>query len=87
MPMRTQEQAFRAYYGSMTDSELLTIAKNQSSFIPIAQMLLAEELARRQLTPPADAPTETGHSPTLFRKIRAMLRHRSARRSDRAKTV
>jgi hypothetical protein len=37
-------------------------------FIPIAQMLMAEELTR-QLKLPAEAPAETSHAPTLFAKI------------------
>ena len=84
--MGIQEQAFRAYYASMSDDELLSTAKNKNSFVPIAQMLMAEELARRQLKLPAEAPAETS-PPTLFAKIWALLRHRSPRQADRAKTV
>ena len=57
--MRTQQQAFRAYYASMTDSELLAVAQNRSSFIRAAQNPLADELERRNLTPPADSPART----------------------------
>ena len=49
--MRSQEQAFRAYYASMTDTDLLQIAANRSSFIAIAQRVLADELAKRRLAP------------------------------------
>ena len=35
--MRTAEQAFKAYYASMTDSDLLAVARNRVSFIPLAQ--------------------------------------------------
>jgi hypothetical protein len=52
-----------------------------------ALMLMAEELTRRQLKLPAEAPAETSHAPTLFAKIWALLRHRSPRQADRAKTV
>jgi hypothetical protein len=45
-----QEQAFRAYYASMTDAELLKIAANKTSFIDVAQKTLADELMRRNLT-------------------------------------
>jgi hypothetical protein len=45
-----QEQAFRAYYASMTDAELLKIAANKMSFIDVAQKTLADELMRRSLT-------------------------------------
>jgi len=42
--MTIQEQAFRAYYASMTDEELLRTAANKSSFVDIAQKLLAANL-------------------------------------------
>lgn len=48
--MRTQEQAFHAYYASMTDAELLQIASNRESFITIAQRVLASELDKRGIT-------------------------------------
>jgi hypothetical protein len=48
--MTGQEQAFRAYYASMTDAELLRIAANKTSFIDVAQKILADELMRRNLT-------------------------------------
>jgi hypothetical protein len=50
--MTVQEHAFRAYYASMTDAELLKTAANRKSFIGIAQKLLAEELTRRNLQAP-----------------------------------
>ena len=85
--MGIQEQAFRAYYASMSDADLLLTAKNKNSFIPIAQMLMAEELTKRQLKLPAEAPAEASHAPTPFSKMLALLRHRSPRQSNRAKTV
>ena len=54
--MRTQEQAFRAYYAAMTDSELLEIAAHESSFIAIAQRILEDEMAKRHLTPSRRVP-------------------------------
>lgn len=48
--MRSQQQAFRDYYASMTDSELLETALNRSSFIDVAQKLLGEELKKRNLS-------------------------------------
>lgn len=57
--MRNQQQAFKAYYASMTDSELLATAENRQSFIPIAQKAMDEELMRRQLTAPDNPPVET----------------------------
>jgi hypothetical protein len=74
--MRTQEEAFRAYYASMTDGELLALARNQKSFIPVAQTILSYELNRRQLTPPREAAMQSPHSPSLFAKLRAILRTR-----------
>ena len=63
--MRTQQQAFKAYYASMTDSELLATAENRQSFIPIAQNAMDEELQRRHLTAPADPRVETSQPPAL----------------------
>ena len=54
--MTVQEHAFRAYYASMTDAELLKTAANRRSFIEIAQKLLAEELTRRSLQVSQDEP-------------------------------
>ena len=51
--MRSQEQAFRAYYTSMTDAELLQVAANERSFIAVAQRILEDELAKRRLAPAA----------------------------------
>ena len=76
--MPTQEQAFEAYYASMTDAEILTIANNRKSFIPLAQKVLDEELHRRQLTPPIDSPAGTSHPPTLFTRFGQILRRRTA---------
>jgi hypothetical protein len=49
--MTTQEHAFRTYYASMSDSDLLQIAANRISFIGTAQRVLADELDKRHLTP------------------------------------
>jgi hypothetical protein len=73
--MRIQEQAFRTYYASMKDSDLLAVAKNRGSFIPLAQTLLTEELLKRQLAVPSDAPRENSHTWTLFTKLRRLIRH------------
>src|SRR5215470_5628 len=81
--MRTQEQAFRAYYASMTDSDLLAIAKNRASFVPIAQAQVAEELRKRQLIVPADTPAETTHAPTLFTKLWRLMRRERPGQSEK----
>jgi hypothetical protein len=47
--MTVQEQAFRAYYASLTDAELLKIAANKRSYIAVAQEALARELHHRNL--------------------------------------
>jgi len=52
--MHVQEQAFRAYYASMSDSDLLAVAANRTSFIDLAQQILREELARRSLALPVE---------------------------------
>jgi len=47
--MTVQEQAFRAYYASLADPELLQIAANRQSYITVAQEALARELKQRNL--------------------------------------
>jgi hypothetical protein len=49
--MRSQEQAFRVYYASMSDSELLRIADHRTSYVPVAQRILVDEMEKRRLTP------------------------------------
>jgi hypothetical protein len=63
--MRTQEQAFRAYYASMRDADLLAIAKNRRSFIPAEN---SGELARiRGLpAPPGEVSKRTTRPDKLF---------------------
>jgi hypothetical protein len=76
--MRIQEQALRAYYASMTETELLHTAANKSSFIALAQRLLTEELTKRHLqvaTAPPGRPV-IGSEPSLgVAKLTGMLRH------------
>jgi hypothetical protein len=47
--MTVQEQAFRAYYASLTDAELLKIAANKRSYIAVAQDSLDRELKLRNI--------------------------------------
>jgi hypothetical protein len=47
----TQEQAFKAYYASLTEAELMKIAANRRSFLDVAQEALANELRDRNLAP------------------------------------
>jgi hypothetical protein len=56
-----QEQAFRAYYASMSDADLLKTATNRQSFIEIAQKLLIEELQRRNLEFPQPVVAKPAH--------------------------
>ena len=49
--MTAQQQAFQAYYSSMTDAEPMKIAANKRSFLDGAQAALANELRGRNLTP------------------------------------
>ena len=80
-PMEIQEQAFRTYYSSMTDSKLLETASHKNSFIGPAQKVLTEELARRNLALPVErcepAGTAAGSSflATLVHKLKHALRH------------
>lgn len=53
--MGVQEQAFRDYYASMTDADLLAVAANKSSFLDLAQQILSEEMERRRLPLPSPA--------------------------------
>jgi len=62
--MNPQEEAFRGYYGSMSDAELLRTALHKDSYIALAQKLMAEEMERRSLAvPPADSSTSRTSSP------------------------
>jgi hypothetical protein len=58
--MRSTEEAFAAYYASMSDDELLRVAANRESLVPIAQTVLAAQLAKRALA----APTASGQPDT-----------------------
>ena len=60
--MRSQEQAFRAYYTSMTDEELLQTAANRSSYMAIAQRILMDEIRKRDLRLQAAPETPVPHS-------------------------
>jgi hypothetical protein len=79
--MGIQEQAFRLYYSSMTDAKLLETAAHKSSFIGLAQEVLTEELARRNLAPPvercepAGAAAGPGALATLVHKLKHALTH------------
>jgi hypothetical protein len=79
--MGIQEQAFRIYYSSMTDAKLLETAAHKSSFIGLAQKLLTEELARRNLalpverSEPAAAAARSGAIATLVHKLKRALTH------------
>lgn len=70
--MRTQEQALRVYYAAMTEAELQNAAANRSSFLPVAQRLLGEELQRRNL--PAELPAPPVH-PAESHGMMSVLRH------------
>jgi len=63
--MTVQEEAFRAYYASLPDAQLLQIAANKGSFLAVAQQALAQELQRRKLVssePPPSASGSTGQA-------------------------
>ena len=77
----TQQQAFKAYYASLTEAELLKIAANKRSFLDVAQEALANELRGRNLAPSepslsADNRTAAPHPSPLARmarKVRALF--------------
>lgn len=50
--MTAQQQAFKVYYSSLTDADLMKIAANKRSFLNVAQEALANELRGRNLVPP-----------------------------------
>jgi hypothetical protein len=70
-----QQQAFQAYYSSMTDAELMKIAANKRSFLDVAQAALDNELRGRNLTPgepspSADSRTAESHPNPVARMAR-----------------
>jgi hypothetical protein len=70
-----QQEAFRVYYSSLTDAELLKIAANKRSFLNVAQEALANELRGRNLAPsepnrPADNRTSESHPNPVARMAR-----------------
>jgi hypothetical protein len=79
--MRSQEQAFRSYYASMTDAELLKISENRNSFISLAQRILTDEMEKRHLMPSKPQPQPVRHSALwnwgnhLFQAARRLHHH------------
>ena len=79
--MTAQQQAFKVYYASLTDVELMKIAANKRSFLDVAQEALANELRGRGLAPSepsqsADNRTAESHPNALgrmARKVRGWL--------------
>ena len=74
--MRTPEQALKTYYASMTDSDLVTVAKNRNSFIRLAHALLDQELNRRKLTVPAVVGPEAGDALPLLARLWDIIRRK-----------
>jgi hypothetical protein len=85
--MRTTGQAFKAYYARMTDSDLLAVARNRSSFVPLAQTHMVEELTKRHLAVPAESPAETHHAPSLFTRFVRRFRREPATQPEAAQPV
>jgi hypothetical protein len=52
-----QQQAFKVYYSSLTDADLMKIAANRRSFLDVAQEALANELRGRNLVPSEPSPS------------------------------
>ena len=55
--MTAQQQAFKVYYSSLTDADLMKIAANRRSFLDVAQEALANELRGRNLVPSEPSPS------------------------------
>ena len=73
--MTAQQQAFKVYYSSLTDADLLKIAANKRSFLDVAQEALANELQGRNLAPsepslPAGNRTAESHPNPVARMAR-----------------
>ena len=81
--MTAQQQAFKVYYSSLTDAELMKIAANKRSFLSVAQEALANELRGRNLMlsePPPPSAGRTAESPSnllarMARKVRGLFSH------------
>ncbi len=76
--MTTQEQALRAYYGSMADADLLRTAVHKDSYIELAQKLMTEEIGKRHLSMPSEE-SLAGRlpSPNVFARLAKKLGHQS----------
>jgi hypothetical protein len=53
----SQQQAFKVYYSSLSDADLMKIAANRRSFLEVAQEALANELRGRNLAPSEPSPS------------------------------
>jgi len=73
--MRTQEQALRIYYAAMPDADLQSAAANRSSFLPLAQRLLTEELRKRHLEEAPAAATGVPEHHGVMNVLRHAFRH------------
>jgi hypothetical protein len=76
----TQDQAFKAYYSTMADADLLRLAANKRSYIEAAQRSMADELARRHLSLPVEACTTGGRRfrwsiPSAIKGLTRVFRH------------
>jgi hypothetical protein len=70
-----QQQAFKVYYASLSDTDLMKIAANKRSFLEVAQEALANELRGRNLMPSEPSPsaairTEEAHPDSPAGKAR-----------------
>jgi hypothetical protein len=73
-----QQQAFKVYYSSLTDAELMKIAANKRSFLDVAQEALANELRGRNLAPSQSADNRTAEPhpnplARMARKVRGLF--------------
>jgi hypothetical protein len=66
--MPNPQEAFGAYYGAMSDEEILRVAANEASLVPSAQAALRAELRKRGKEALAGPPAVEVEGPGIFRK-------------------
>jgi hypothetical protein len=76
--MTRQEQTFIAYYASVTDPEMLRVGSNRTSFIGVAQTILADEFVKPNLVVPLAVPADAAvqfepPAPNVFKRLTKMF--------------
>jgi hypothetical protein len=70
--LRVSPEEIEASYASMSEPELIELARSYDTLTGIAQLLLRAEFAKRRLDPPVveEIPTETGSGFVTIRRFR-----------------